>query len=735
MQVFWTFLRRYFVFLTVSLVGMAVICAGLLLIQQQMRTASAEHLRVITQSKAGQLEDRLVQLQEVVLGLQAALTLHPQLDRAEFYNLLLQSNVMYRQPSLLAVGLARPVQLADLSQHINQVRADKRVAPLAFQNYTPGPIKTAQPLLLEHLYPINRLTEPLLGNNLAESDLLKEGLNAARDSGRLLVGPIFNLEVQTPRIFCLYAPIYHDLPVEPTIDERRTHHVGTIVAYVRLDDIVRPMNRMHDHEHLGWQLYDQDYSQASGSANHASKVIQSSSVQAGTINHRFSTLVHLPGRQWRIEFQSYDEVLSVQYQEWLSLAFGMAMLGLLLLAALIQFLYHSRQWALEMLLQAKGDESERNDQVQLLAQLMQESHDALVIRQPDGKIIYANQTAQQWFAPEDANLVGRFDVLLSSAEIGNLAHSLNFATRYSAPSGVAQQFEVLLHPLRNELLQTIALAMQVRDISLLSTEKALLVESNRRLEEMVDLSSDWFWEQDVEARFTVVTGGFFSRFDITPSYFIGKHRWDLGSGGLSPEEWDAHRAVLAARQAYRDFEYTAQLGREAVILSVSGVPFYSEDGEFMGYRGIGRDITGIRLAQKALISEQQRAQATLESIADGVITTDLFGRVEYVNPVASSLIGWDLAAAKGQSLIAIYQSVDRYTRLPLPDIVAEVLSDGGQYHGARRSVLLNKFGLNFQVEECAARIRDEQMRTIGAVLVFRDISNWREVDERVDFEI
>jgi hypothetical protein len=99
------------------------------------------------------------------------------------------------------------------------------------------------------------------------------------------------------------------------------------------------------------------------------------------------------------------------------------------------------------------------------------------------------------------------------------------------------------------------------------------------------------------------------------------------------------------------------------------------------------------------------------------------------------LIGWEASAARGQLLSTIYQSVDRASRLPLPDLVEEVLSDGGEYHGSRRSVLLNKFGLNFHVEESAARIRDENARTLGAVLVFRDISNWRDTELRAEFDV
>jgi PAS domain S-box-containing protein len=731
LQLIWAFLRRYFVFFGMLLAGSVVIVGSMYLIQKQMRQASLERIELIAQAQSVQLESRLVQQQEVLLGLQAAVTLNPNLDRLQFYNLLLQSNVMYRHPSLLAVGLARPISLQQLPAHINAVRADKRVAPLAYQHYQPKPIGSASPVVLEHLYPINLLTEQLIGHNLAESEQLKAGLEIARDTGRMLASPAFRLNQHAEKIFCLYAPIYTDLPLEPTVQERRAHHVATIIAYVRLNEVLKPMAKTLQSQQMSWELFDQGYAlQTWPSSQAASEVMRSPRNHAEQMHWTTSELVHLPARQWRIAMHSHEALLSENEDEWLMLATGMALLCLLLVAALMQFLYLSRQWSLQMLLKTRGDENSRQQQTQLLAQVVHESHEPLVVRQPDGKIIYANLAASQLFAADQQSLIGRYDVLLSQSELADLVHPVSYTATYPRYAPNAKQLDVLLQPIRNELLQTIAVAMVIRDVSISANERKQLVAANQRLEEMVDLSSDWFWEQDADARFTIVTGGFFSRFDVTPSFFIGKHRWDLGSGGLTAAQWEDHRAILAAHQPYRDFEYSSVLGRETIIISVSGAPFFNDDDVFMGYRGIGRDVTGIRMAQKALISEQQRAQATLESIADGVITTDIFGRVDYLNPVASSLVGWELSAARGQMLSAIYQSVDRQTRLPLPDLVAEVLSEGGEYHGSRRSVLLNKFGLNFQVEECAARIRDEQTRTIGAVLVFREISNWRELDER-----
>ncbi|MBM5574759.1 PAS domain-containing protein [Deefgea sp. CFH1-16] len=243
---------------------------------------------------------------------------------------------------------------------------------------------------------------------------------------------------------------------------------------------------------------------------------------------------------------------------------------------------------------------------------------------------------------------------------------------------------------------------------------------------MVDISNDWFWEQDTEGRFTAVSGGFFTDLDVNPALFIGKCRWELGHGGLSAAQWAAHRAVLASQQAYLDFEYQTELNQQSLYLSVSGRPVFDHNGEFIGYRGVGRNVTAIRLAQAALLAEQQRAQATLASIVDGVVTTDLNGRIYYLNPVASALLGWEPEMAQGQYLSSVYQTIDTKTRLPLAGLAALALQHSAPSQSARRSILLNKLGLHFYIEESAARIRDDAHGTLGVVLVFRDISNWQD---------
>ena len=120
-----------------------------------------------------------------------------------------------------------------------------------------------------------------------------------------------------------------------------------------------------------------------------------------------------------------------------------------------------------------------------------------------------------------------------------------------------------------------------------------LRECELRLQSVLDLSSDAYWEQDENYCFTLVTGGQLERLGLDVNTYLGKARWDGSAVPVNEVEgWDAHKAVLHARQPFRDFTYkrpSAQGGTR--YISASGQPMFDAGGRFKGYRGIARDIT------------------------------------------------------------------------------------------------------------------------------------------------
>ena len=127
-------------------------------------------------------------------------------------------------------------------------------------------------------------------------------------------------------------------------------------------------------------------------------------------------------------------------------------------------------------------------------------------------------------------------------------------------------------------------------------------------------------------------------------------------------------------------------------------------------------------------TSEARFAATLRSIGDAVIVTDLAGQISFVNAVASRLIGLPVAALLGQPLATALVLVDATTRQPLPNFVAEVLATGEPFHLTTPTLLLAHDGQVWPVEDSAAPIHDDTGTLIGMVLVFREISARRQAE-------
>lgn len=160
-----------------------------------------------------------------------------------------------------------------------------------------------------------------------------------------------------------------------------------------------------------------------------------------------------------------------------------------------------------------------------------------------------------------------------------------------------------------------------------------------------------------------------------------------------------------------------------------------KDGQTVGSVVTFLDITKRRIAEERLFEEKERAQVTLHSIGDAVITTDAQGCVDYLNPVAEKLTAWSAAEARGRPLSEIFRVVNEITRQP-PSFnpVERCLQEGKVIGLANRSVLINRNNMDIAVEDSAAPIRNHSGAIIGIVIVFHDVSAAREMAHRLTWQ-
>ena len=120
---------------------------------------------------------------------------------------------------------------------------------------------------------------------------------------------------------------------------------------------------------------------------------------------------------------------------------------------------------------------------------------------------------------------------------------------------------------------------------------------------------------------------------------------------------------------------------------------------------------------------------TLASIGDAVITTDNEGRVTYLNAVAESLTGWTLEQAASQPLDAVFRIVNEETRLPVESPAVRALREGVIVGLTNHTALIRKDGSERFIDDSAAPIRNDRGEVSGCVLIFRDISDRRRLEQ------
>ncbi len=255
--------------------------------------------------------------------------------------------------------------------------------------------------------------------------------------------------------------------------------------------------------------------------------------------------------------------------------------------------------------------------------------------------------AEIWKVDEQANLLRRYAHWSDPA--GDLERSPGSITRGSGLVGAAWQSgepswapDAAVYPITNagrvtavqqvasrrlrtphkrlqQALHVIA-AMIGQYLERTSAEQAVR-ESEERWRSLTALSSDWYWEQDADYRFTRLEGRFVAGGDDgLRQRLTGLRRWESGmeiEGG-----WDAHRATLDARQPFHNvLMWREQPDGTLRYMQVSGEPIFSANDQFAGYRGIGREITAQKRAELMLRLEHKVAGllAAAEFTSSGLI--------------------------------------------------------------------------------------------------------------------
>ncbi len=138
-----------------------------------------------------------------------------------------------------------------------------------------------------------------------------------------------------------------------------------------------------------------------------------------------------------------------------------------------------------------------------------------------------------------------------------------------------------------------------------------------------------------------------------------------------------------------------------------------------------RSMIERRTAADALFVERERADVTLDSIGDAVISTDISGRVTFLNVAAEDMLGWTRQDAVGRPLTEIFHIVDGETHELAPNPLALAIQENKTVGLTANCILVRRDGREVAIEDSASPIHERQGGVTGAVIVFRDVSRAR----------
>ena len=173
---------------------------------------------------------------------------------------------------------------------------------------------------------------------------------------------------------------------------------------------------------------------------------------------------------------------------------------------------------------------------------------------------------------------------------------------------------------------------------------------------------------------------------------------------------------------------------EAILL-LRLIPKDSAVGQFIALNqridDLDREIRRRRQAEAEAREQAEQLRVTLGSIGDGVIVTDADGRVRLLNLIAQEMTGWTLPEAEGEPLPDVFRIVNEFTRQPVQNPALRALREGVTVGLANHTLLVAKDGTERPIDDSASPIRSDDGALLGAVLVFRDVTERHQAEAQL----
>ncbi len=261
------------------------------------------------------------------------------------------------------------------------------------------------------------------------------------------------------------------------------------------------------------------------------------------------------------------------------------------------------------------------------------------------------------------------------------------------------------------------------------TEQRRAQEERARLAEIVKYSGDAIFTKDINGIINSWNDSAQRLFGYDAEEIVGKPATVLFPAERLHEEDHILERLRQGQASERLETIRVRKDGKPIHVSVSVSPLRNSDGEIIGASKIIHDVSALVAAREELVREKELLATTLASIGDGVILTDAAGRVTYLNRQAQRLTGWTSAEAQSRPLHEVFRIINEQTRETVENPVEKVMRLGGVVGLANHTVLIAKDGREIPIDDSAAPIRQAGGPLFGVVLVFRDFTERKRVEE------
>jgi diguanylate cyclase (GGDEF)-like protein/PAS domain S-box-containing protein len=287
---------------------------------------------------------------------------------------------------------------------------------------------------------------------------------------------------------------------------------------------------------------------------------------------------------------------------------------------------------------------------------------------------------------------------------------------------------------------SLQLLLKLLGTSLASGLERLELETRvAKLEERIalaeDAANDGVWDFDVENNKVHFSPRWKAMLGYSDEDLAGAVDW---RGLVHPEDITRVQMILRDHVSGKTpmFESTHRMrhrsGEWRWVVSRAKA-HVDEHGRLLRVVGSEMDVTERKLYEDALFREKESAQITLQSIGDGVVTTDADSTIDYINPIAEQLTGWRLEDAMGRKVEEVFRAFHEETCEPLENPLSVAIRRVRPIKSVRPNLLIRRDGNELYVESTAAPIRDGAGKVSGGVLVFHDVSESRELNRRLSY--